>query len=174
MFDIVMTCLHVDFHVGGIYEDSKRLIGRRFNDASVQHDMKLWPFKVMADPDNGRPIIVVTYKYEEKQFLAEEISSMILAKMKEIAEAYCGSKIKNAVISVPACFNHLQRQATKDAGVIAGLNVVRIINEPSAAALAYALDKEYGSTGEKNVSSLILVVARWMSQFSPLKRASSK
>ncbi|XP_059429409.1 heat shock cognate 70 kDa protein 2-like [Corylus avellana] len=130
--------------------DCKRLIGRRYNDASVQSDMQFWPFKVIADPDNGRPIIVVTYKNKEKQFLAEEISSMILIKMKEIAEAYCGSKIKNAVISVPACFNNSQRQATMDAGVIAGLNVMRIINEPSAAAFAYGLDKEYG-TGEKNV-----------------------
>jgi heat shock protein 1/8 len=112
--------------------------------------MKLWPFKMNADPDNGRPIIVVTYKYEEKQFLAEEISSMILIKMKEIAEAYCGSKIKSAVISVPACFNHSQRQATMDAGVIAGLNVTCIINDPIAAALAYWLEKECG-TGEKNV-----------------------
>jgi heat shock protein 1/8 len=112
--------------------------------------MKLWPFKVIADPDNGRPIIVVTYKYEEKQFLAEEISSMILIKMKEIAEAYCGSKIQNAVISVPARFNHSQRQATMDAGVIAGLNVMRIINEPTAAAIAYGLDNENGA-GEKNV-----------------------
>ncbi|XP_059429724.1 heat shock cognate 70 kDa protein 2-like [Corylus avellana] len=130
--------------------DSKRLIGRRYNDASVQHDMQFWPFKVIADPDNGRPIIVVNYMYEEKQFLAEEISSMILIKMKEIAEAYCGSKIKNAVISVPACFNHSQRQATMDAGIIAGLNVMRIINEPSAAACAYGLDKECG-TGLMNV-----------------------
>ncbi|XP_059429571.1 heat shock cognate 70 kDa protein 2-like isoform X1 [Corylus avellana] len=130
--------------------DSKRLIGRRFNDASVQHDMKLWPFKVIANPDNGRPSIVVNYKYEEKQFLAEEISSMILIKMKEIAEAHCGSEIKNAVISVPARFNHSQRQATMDAGVIAGLNVMRIINEPTAAAIAYGLDNENGG-GEKNV-----------------------
>jgi heat shock protein 1/8 len=122
----------------------------RFNDDEVQHDMKLWPFKVIADPDNGRPIIVVTYKYEEKQFLAEEISSMILIKMKEIAEAYCGSKINNAVISVPARFNHSQRQATMDAGVIAGLNVTRIINEPTAAAIAYGLDKE-NRAGEKIV-----------------------
>ncbi|XP_059429725.1 heat shock 70 kDa protein 1-like [Corylus avellana] len=130
--------------------DSKRLIGRRFDDDSVQDDMKLWPFKVIADPDNERPIIVVTYKNEEKQFLAEEISSMILIKMKEIAEAYCGSEIKNAVITVPACFNHSQRQATMDAGLIAGLNVMRIISEPSAAAFAYGLDNENGG-GEKNV-----------------------
>ncbi|KAF3957517.1 hypothetical protein CMV_017481 [Castanea mollissima] len=125
--------------------DAKRLIGRRFKDASVQHDMKLWPFKVIADPDHGRPIIVVTYKYEEKHFLAEEISSMVLIKMKEIAEAHCGLKIKNAVISVPARFNHSQRQATMDAGVIAGLNVMRLINEPTAAAIAYGLDKDDGT-----------------------------
>ena len=111
--------------------------------------MKLWPFKVIADPDHGRPIIAVTYKYEEKHFLAEEISSMVLVKMKEIAEAHCGSKIKNAVISVPARFNHSQRQATMDAGVIAGLDVMRLINEPTAAAIAYGLDKD--GTGEKNV-----------------------
>ncbi|KAF5463431.1 hypothetical protein F2P56_019346 [Juglans regia] len=129
--------------------DAKRLIGRKFDDASVQHDMKLWPFKVVPSPD-GRPLIVVEYKHEEKRFLPEEISSMILIKMKEIAEAYCGSKIKNAVISVPACFNHSQRQATMDAGVIAGLNVMRIINEPTAAAIAYGLDKE-NNVGEKNV-----------------------
>ncbi|KAM4095603.1 hypothetical protein ACJW30_08G041500 [Castanea mollissima] len=129
--------------------DSKRLIGRRFNDESVQRDIKLWPFKVIADPDHGRPIIAVTYKYEEKHFLAEEISSMVLVKMKEIAEAHCGSKIKNAVISVPARFNHSQRQATMDAGVIAGLDVMRLINEPTAAAIAYGLDKD--GTGERNV-----------------------
>ncbi|GMY10820.1 heat shock cognate 70 kDa protein 2-like [Fagus crenata] len=130
--------------------DSKRLIGKRFSDASVQHDTKMWPFKVIADPDHGRPIIVVTYKYEERYFLPEEISSMVLIKMKEIAEAYCGSKIKNAVISVPARFNHSQRQATMDAGEIAGLNVMRLINEPTAAAIAYGLDKDHG-TSEKNV-----------------------
>ncbi|KAB1216319.1 Heat shock cognate 70 kDa protein [Morella rubra] len=129
--------------------DSKRLIGRRFDDASVQSDMTFWPFKVIPDHDR-RPVVVVTYKYEEKHFLAEEISSMVLTKMKEIAEAYCGSEIKNAVISVPARFNHSQRQATKDAGVIAGLNVMRIINEPTAAAIAYGLDKK-DDPDEKNV-----------------------
>ena len=131
-------------------EGSKRLIGKRFSDASVQHDLKLWPFKVISDPDHGRPIIVVTYKYEEKYFLAEEISAMVLIKMKKTAEAYCGSKIQNAVISVPAHFNHSQRQATKDASLIAGLNVMRIINEPTAAVIAYGLDKE-NRIGEKNV-----------------------
>ncbi|KAG0578970.1 hypothetical protein M758_4G055000 [Ceratodon purpureus] len=130
--------------------DAKRLIGRRFDDASVQSDMKLWPFKVIAGPGN-KPIIVVNYKGESKQFAAEEISSMVLIKMKEIAEAFLGRTVKNAVITVPAYFNDSQRQATKDAGAIAGLNVQRIINEPTAAAIAYGLDKKGQSTGEKNI-----------------------
>ncbi|KAJ6429130.1 hypothetical protein OIU84_020710 [Salix udensis] len=106
--------------------DAKRLIGRRFSDPSVQSDVKLWPFKVIAGPGD-KPMIVVTYKGEEKQFAAEEISSMVLIKMREIAEAYLGTPIKNAVVTVPAYFNDSQRQVTKDAGVIAGLNVMRII-----------------------------------------------
>nr|ACR38891.1 heat shock protein 70 [Apopellia endiviifolia (species B)]ACR38900.1 heat shock protein 70 [Apopellia endiviifolia (species B)] len=130
--------------------DAKRLIGRRFSDGSVQDDMKLWPFKVTPGPGD-KPMIGVQYKGEEKQFAAEEISSMVLIKMKEIAEAYLGSTIKNAVVTVPAYFNDSQRQATKDAGVIAGLNVLRIINEPTAAAIAYGLDKKATSVGEKNV-----------------------
>ncbi|KAL0929173.1 hypothetical protein M5K25_001117 [Dendrobium thyrsiflorum] len=130
--------------------DAKRLIGRRFSDPSVQSDMKLWPFKVIAGPGD-KPMIVVTYKGEEKQFSPEEISSMVLIKMKEIAEAFLGKSVKNAVVTVPAYFNDSQRQATKDAGVIAGLNVMRIINEPTAAAIAYGLDKKGGSSGEKNV-----------------------
>ena len=130
--------------------DAKRLIGRRFSDASVQSDIKLWPFKVIAGPGD-KPMIVVQYKGEEKQFAAEEISSMVLIKMREIAEAYLGTTIKNAVVTVPAYFNDSQRQATKDAGVIAGLNVMRIINEPTAAAIAYGLDKKASSVGEKNV-----------------------
>lgn len=130
--------------------DAKRLIGRRFSDASVQDDMKLWPFKVTPGPGD-KPMIGVQYKGEEKQFAAEEVSSMVLIKMKEIAEAYLGSTIKNAVVTVPAYFNDSQRQATKDAGVIAGLNVLRIINEPTAAAIAYGLDKKATSVGEKNV-----------------------
>ncbi|XP_017982500.1 PREDICTED: probable mediator of RNA polymerase II transcription subunit 37e isoform X2 [Theobroma cacao] len=130
--------------------DAKRLIGRRFNDASVQSDIKLWPFKV--SPGAGdKPMITVTYKGEEKQFAAEEVSSMVLMKMKETAEAYLGSTVKNGVVTVPAYFNDSQRQATKDAGVIAGLNVMRIINEPTAAAIAYGLDKKASSVGEKNV-----------------------
>lgn len=100
--------------------DAKRLIGRRFSDPSVQSDMKLWPFKVIAGPGD-KPMIVVTYKGEEKQFSDEEISSMVLTKMKEIVEAYLGTTIKNAVVTVPAYFNDSQRQTTKDAGVILAL-----------------------------------------------------
>ena len=127
--------------------DAKRLIGRRFEDASVQADMKHWPFKVISD--GGKPKIEVDYKGETKQFFPEEISSMVLIKMKETAEAYLGKTVNNAVVTVPAYFNDSQRQATKDAGAIAGMNVMRIINEPTAAAIAYGLDKKSG--GEKNV-----------------------
>nr|AKA95377.1 heat shock protein 70 [Bryum argenteum] len=130
--------------------DAKRLIGRRFDDTTVQSDMKLWPFKVTAGPGN-KPVINVTYKGEAKQFAPEEISSMVLVKMRETAEAFLGKTVKNAVITVPAYFNDSQRQATKDAGVISGLNVQRIINEPTAAAIAYGLDKKGQSKGEKNV-----------------------
>ncbi|KAM0005019.1 putative Heat shock protein 70 family [Helianthus debilis subsp. tardiflorus] len=130
--------------------DAKRLIGRRFSDPSVQSDMKHWPFKVVPGAGD-KPMIVVSYKGEDKQFSAEEISSMVLIKMKEIAEAFLGTTIKNAVVTVPAYFNDSQRQATKDAGVISGLNVMRIINEPTAAAIAYGLDKKASSVGEKNV-----------------------
>lgn len=128
--------------------DAKRLIGRKFNDPAVQSDMKHWPFKVIPGTDN-KPLIQVTYKQEVKQFSAEEISSMILTKMKETAEAYLGKTVKNAVITVPAYFNDSQRQATKDAGTISGLNVLRIINEPTAAAVAYGLDK--ASSKEQNI-----------------------
>ncbi|XP_035388409.1 heat shock 70 kDa protein 1-like [Electrophorus electricus] len=127
--------------------DSKRLIGRKFDDPVVQSDMKYWPFQVISD--GSRPKIQVEYKGEKKSFYPEEISSMVLVKMKETAEAYLGQKVTNAVITVPAYFNDSQRQATKDAGVIAGLNVLRIINEPTAAAIAYGLDK--GKQGERNV-----------------------
>lgn len=130
--------------------DAKRLIGRRFSDAPVQNDMKLWPFKVLSGPGD-KPMIEVSYKGEKKQFSPEEISSMVLSKMREIAEAFLGQAVKNAVVTVPAYFNDSQRQATKDAGLIAGLNVLRIINEPTAAAIAYGLDKKASSTKEKNV-----------------------
>ncbi|KAJ1443180.1 Heat shock protein 70 family [Sesbania bispinosa] len=120
--------------------DAKRLIGRKFSDAVIQKDILLWPFKVIAGV-NDKPIIVVKYKGQVKRLSAEEISSMVLAKMREIAETYLQSPVKNAVITVPAYFNDYQRKATKDAGVIAGLNVMRIINEPTAAAIAYGLDK---------------------------------
>lgn len=130
--------------------DAKRLIGRRFSDPPVQNDMKLWPFKVLSGPGD-KPMIEVSYKGEKKQFSPEEISSMVLSKMREIAEAFLGQAVKNAVVTVPAYFNDSQRQATKDAGLIAGLNVLRIINEPTAAAIAYGLDKKASSTREKNV-----------------------
>jgi len=127
--------------------DAKRLIGRTFTDPGVQSDMKHWPFAVIPGT-GGTPIIEVEYKGEKKQFKAEEISSMVLMKMREIAEAYLGKEVKNAVVTVPAYFNDSQRQATKDAGNISGLNVLRIINEPTAAAIAYGLDQK---GDEKNV-----------------------
>lgn len=127
--------------------DAKRLIGRRFDDAKIQEDMKHWPFQVVDE--NGVPKLVAEFKGEMKRFAAQEVSSMVLTKMKEIAEVYLGGKVTDAVITVPAYFNDSQRQATKDAGAIAGLNVLRIINEPTAAALAYGLDKNL--KGEKNV-----------------------
>ncbi|VUZ40938.1 unnamed protein product [Hymenolepis diminuta] len=120
--------------------DAKRLIGRRFDDGVVKEDMKHWPFRVINS--GGRPKIEVEYKGEQKTFFAEEISSMVLQKMKETAEAYLGKTVTDAVITVPAYFNDSQRQATKDAGAISGLNVLRIINEPTAAAIAYGLDKK--------------------------------
>jgi L1 cell adhesion molecule like protein len=120
--------------------DAKRLIGRRFDDTTVQADMKHWPFNVVSD--GGKPKMQVQYKGESKTFFPEEISSMVLTKMKETAEAYLGKSVTSAVITVPAYFNDSQRQATKDSGAIAGLNVLRIINEPTAAAIAYGLDKK--------------------------------
>merc|ERR1712072_14691 len=128
--------------------DAKRLIGRKFADPIVQSDIKLWPFKVSSGAGD-KPMIVVNYQGEEKKFHAEEVSSIVLVKMKETAEAYLGTKVNDAVVTVPAYFNDSQRQATKDAGQICGLNVLRIINEPTAAAIAYGLDKK--GSGERNV-----------------------
>merc|ERR1712055_152167 len=129
--------------------DAKRLIGRKFADQTVQSDMKLWPFTVV---DVGsKPKLEVEYKGEKKQFFPEEISSMVLTKMKETSESYLGGTVSDAVVTVPAYFNDSQRQATKDAGTICGLNVLRVINEPTAAAIAYGLDKKDSSSGEKNV-----------------------
>ncbi|XP_050249249.1 heat shock cognate 70 kDa protein-like [Quercus robur] len=130
--------------------DAKRLIGRRFSDPLIQSDINLWPFKIIEGPGD-KPMIIVDYKGEEKHFSAEEISSMVLRMMREIAEAYLGTTVKNAVVTVPAYFNDSQRKATRDAGGIAGLNVLRIINEPTAAAIAYGLDRMASSIGKRNV-----------------------
>ena len=121
--------------------DAKRMIGRKFTDASVQSDMKLWSYNVVADP-SGRPQIDVESKGQREKFYPEQISAMVLTHMKETAETYLGHPVTKAVITVPAYFNDSQRQATKDAGAIAGLEVLRIINEPTAAAIAYGLDKQ--------------------------------
>merc|ERR1712168_1096218 len=127
--------------------DAKRLIGRKYDEKTVQADKRHWPFKVIND--NSKPKVEVKYKGETKSFFPEEISSMILLKMKETAESYLGMTVTDAVITVPAYFNDSQRQATKDAGIISGLNVLRIINEPTAAAIAYGLDKK--ADGERNI-----------------------
>ena len=127
--------------------DAKRLIGRKFDDPEVTNDAKHYPFKVIDK--GGKLVVQVEYKGETKTFTPEEISSMILTKMKETAENFLGTEVKDAVVTVPAYFNDSQRQATKDAGTIAGLNVLRIINEPTAAAIAYGLDKK--SQKEHNV-----------------------
>ncbi|MCJ1404483.1 ATPase with role in protein import into the ER [Xylographa trunciseda] len=120
--------------------DIKRLIGRKFNDKDVQADMKHFPFKVTNV--DGKPSVTVEVSGKDRSFTPEEVSAMVLGKMKEIAESYLGKKVENAVVTVPAYFNDNQRQATKDAGIIAGLNVLRVVNEPTAAAIAYGLDKK--------------------------------
>ncbi|KAM5556349.1 iron-sulfur cluster biogenesis chaperone, mitochondrial-like [Rosa sericea] len=130
--------------------DAKRLIGRRFSDTCVQNDMKLWPFKVI-EGSSDKPLIVVHNMGQEKQYAAEDISSMVLGKMRETAEAYIGKTVKNAVVTVPAYFNNSQREATKHAAATAGLNVIRMINEPTAAAIAYGLDKKAGWYNNRNV-----------------------
>lgn len=131
--------------------DAKRLIGRKFTDPTVQNDIKHWPFKVVRGPGD-KPMIEVEYLGETKQYPPEQISSMVLVYMKQTAENYLGQPVTEAVITVPAYFNDAQRQATKDAGAIAGLKVLRVINEPTAAAIAYGVDKRInGPTKEKNV-----------------------
>merc|ERR1719277_2835995 len=125
--------------------DVKRLIGRRFKDSAVQKDMKLLPFKIVDK--SGKPFINVQVKGESKDMQPEEVSAMILTKMKETAENYLGKEVNHAVVTVPAYFNDAQRQSTKDAGTISGMNILRIINEPTAAAIAYGLDKKT----EKNI-----------------------
>ena len=130
--------------------DAKRLIGRKFSDKDAQDDIKHFPFNVEADKDD-KPLIKVMKGGEEMKFHPEQISSMVLERMKEIAEAYLGDKVNDAVITVPAYFNDSQRQATKDAAIIAGLNPLRIINEPTAAAIAYGLEKNQDSSSEKNI-----------------------
>ncbi|EGV62257.1 Hsp70 ATPase ssa3 [Yamadazyma tenuis] len=129
--------------------DAKRMIGRKFDEEQLQADIKHFPFKVVNK--GGKPAIQVEFKGETKTFSPEEISSMVLTKMKETAEGYLGDKVTDAVVTVPAYFNDSERQATKDAGLIAGLNVLRIINEPTAAAIAYGLDKKSSTVGEQNV-----------------------
>ena len=129
--------------------DAKRLIGRKFNESLVQEDIKLWPFKVIKEEGGDRPQIVVNFMGQHKKFFPEEISAMVLQKMKKIAEDYLGKEVKDAIVTVPAYFNDSQRQATKDAGQISGINVLRIINEPTAAAIAYGLDKKFKT--ERNV-----------------------
>ena len=124
----------------------KRLIGRKFSDKSVQADKKLVPYKIVSKDD--KPYVEIVIEGKPRQFSPEEVSAMILVKMKEIAEAYLGQSIHHAVVTVPAYFNDAQRQATKDAGTISGMSVQRIINEPTAAAIAYGLDKK---GGEKNI-----------------------
>jgi len=130
--------------------DAKRLIGRKFNEACIQSDLKHWPFKVVG-ASGGKPEIIVNYKGVDQKFSAEAISAMVLSKMKDIAEKNLGEKVTQAVITVPAYFNDAQRQATKDAGKIAGLEVLRIINEPTAAAIAYGLNEAKSHDGERNV-----------------------
>lgn len=129
-----------------MFTDAKRLIGSRFNDSLVQDDMKFWPFKIIHGLDHQKPMICIDYKGEEEQFAAQEISSMVLLKMKQIAEEYLGSNIENDVVTVPTYFNDSQRQATKDTGAIAGLNVMCILVEPIAAAIAYGLGKKHDSS----------------------------
>lgn len=131
--------------------DAKRLIGRKADEPSVVADSKLWSFKVSSD-SNNKPLINVKYQNKDKQYHPEQISAMVIQRLKETTEAFLGHPLKKVVITVPAYFNDSQRQATKDAGAIAGLEVLRIINEPTAASLAYGLDK----TDDKNERNILV------------------
>ena len=133
----------------------KRLMGRQFDDPIVQGDMELWPFKCVAG-ENGKPMILITAKGEKKKFHPEEISSMIFLKLKESAEAYLGTQVTEAVLTVPSHFNFSERQATYNAATLAGINVLHIISEPTAAAVAYGLEKL--GPRERNVSWVVLGV----------------
>ncbi|CAH1432896.1 unnamed protein product [Lactuca virosa] len=135
-------------------EDVKRLIGSRFTDPQVQKDMKSWPFKVIEGPSE-KPTVVVEFNGEEKKYAPEELSAMVLKKMKEAAEEFIGTEVTDAVITVPAYFNNMQREATKEAGVIAGLNVLRLINEPTAAAIAYGVDHMEDKDWDKEKNVLV-------------------
>ncbi|CAI9259502.1 unnamed protein product [Lactuca saligna] len=134
------------------FSDVKRLIGSRFTDPQVQKDMKSWPFKVIEGPSE-KPIVVVEFNGEEKKYAPEELSAMVMKKMKEAAEEFIGTEVTDAVITVPAYFNNMQREATKEAGVIAGLNVLSLINEPTATAIVYGVDhmEDKDWVKEKNV-----------------------
>ena len=132
--------VQVSLNPEGTIYDAKRLIGRRYDDKVVQADKKSWPFRVVPEAD-GKPAIEVRAQHgQTKRLLPQEVSAAVLSKMRDTAEAFLGEKVTQVVVTVPAYFNDAQRQATKDAGAIAGLNVLRIINEPTAAALAYGLD----------------------------------
>ena len=132
------------------FHDIKRLIGRKYDDSYVQADKKLWAFNVESDANN-KPVVSFDYKNENKKLYPEEISAMVLARLKETAEAYLGHPVKKAVVTVPAYFNDSQRQATKDACIISGMECLRIINEPTAAAIAYGLDKIAENNKEKTI-----------------------
>ncbi|GKC93383.1 heat shock cognate 70 kDa protein-like protein [Tanacetum coccineum] len=135
--------------------DVKRLMGNRFSDPQVQNDMKMWPFKVMKG-DSEKPSVVVEFKGEEKKFAPEELSAMVLKKMKETAELFLGEEVKNVVITVPAYFNNQQREATKEAGARAGLNVLRLLNEPTAAAIAYGVDNLSDKNWNKDKKTVLV------------------
>ncbi|GJW34186.1 heat shock cognate 70 kDa protein-like protein [Tanacetum coccineum] len=141
----------MEFAVG---EDIKRLMGRRFHDPQLQKDIESWPFKIIEGPEE-KPTVVIEFKGEEKKFSPEELSAMVLKKMKRSAEEFLGTEVTDAVITVPAYFNNKQREATKEAGAIAGLNVLRLINEPTAATIAYSIDNMADKEWDKDKNVLV-------------------